>query len=95
MVILAGTVTGRKKGEPKENGKVYHTLKLTVGNRDYYPLYEESLLPNVQKDQDITLLCTCSARSNYLNLFVQSHIADEKIIDVDSFVTGTSSFDDF
>lgn len=94
MVLVQGVVTGRKKGKANDKGNTYHTLQVECGKKNYYVLYEESLLPNVAKDQEISLLCNVNARNNYLNMFAVSHVADEMIVPMDQIATA-DSFNDF
>ncbi|MGO0063933.1 hypothetical protein ACTID9_28695 (plasmid) [Brevibacillus fluminis] len=94
-MVLCGKVTGLKRGTPKEGKKLFHTLKVEVGNKAYYPMFEDGRL-NPQKDQDITLVCDVNANKNgYLNLFVAGFVADEMIIDPEAHIERSSSFDDF
>lgn len=91
MVILCGVITGLKVGTPKENGKRFDTLRVEVGNKTYYPLFEAGLF-EPKKDQDVTLICNVQARNGFLNLFVVAHVSDDLILDPSQF---DNSFDDF
>lgn len=98
MMVLCGTVTGRKKGTPKESGKTFSTLKVEVGDKTYYPLYEEGTI-KPQKDQPITLVCNVNADvfngKPQLRLFATGFVSDEMIIDPLSFDSGNSKFEDW
>lgn len=92
-MVLCGVVTGLKKGTPNEKGRTFNTLRVEVGDKSYYPMYEVGKL-NPLKDQPITLVCDVKANKNFLNLFVSGHVADEMIVDPEQYADrGSSSFD--
>lgn len=94
-MVLCGVVTGLKKGTPNEKGRVFHTLRVEVGDKSYYPMFEDGKL-NPQKDQPITLVCDVKANKNFLNLFVAGHVSNEMIVDPEQFANrGSSSFDNW
>ncbi|WP_103110943.1 hypothetical protein [Brevibacillus reuszeri] len=96
MIIVTGTVTGRKAGTPKEDGTCFDTLRIESQGKDYYVGYDRKLLPNVAKDQEITLACNVTARNNYINLFANGHISDDLILDLSKYSAGSAGkFDDF
>lgn len=96
MVIVQGVVTGRKAGTPKDDGRCFDTLRVETSGKTYFIGYDRSLLPNVVKDQRISLVCNVSVRNNYLNFFANGHIADEELVDLEKFSAGGSGkYDDF
>lgn len=96
MVIVQGTVTGRKAGTPKENGSCFDTLRIESQGKEYFVGVDRKLLPYVQKDQEISLACNVSAKNSYLNFFANGHIDDSLIADLSPYASGSAGkFDDF
>lgn len=102
MYILCGNVVGRKKGIKNDKGKTYSTLQIEVAPNQYeYAVYEESLIPSLKKDQEITLLVSVSSNlyqgKATKRVFVTAFISDQKIINPSDFLAERtfSSWDEF